>query len=41
MLKGNCGKITEGKTAFELDSAVSAVEEGDFFDEPEDDIPFK
>jgi len=40
-LKGSCGKITEGKTAFELDSAVSATEESEAHDDSEGDIPFK
>jgi replicative DNA helicase len=40
-LKGSCGKIIEGQTAFELDSAVSATEESDTYDDSEGDIPFK
>ena len=39
-LKGDCGKVVEGKTAFELDSSVSVTEEDDDYDNSED-IPFK
>ena len=39
-LKGDCGKVVEGKTAFELDSSVSVTEEDDHYDNSED-IPFK
>ena len=35
-LTGKIGKVTEGKTAFELDSGVSATEDGELFDDSED-----
>ena len=37
-MKGSCGKITEGRTAFELDSGVSVTTEDDR--DYDDDIPF-
>jgi len=35
-LTGKIGKVTEGQTAFELDSGVSATEEGELFNGSED-----
>ena len=36
VLTAKIGKVTEGKTAFELDSGVSATEDGELFDDSED-----